>query len=279
MKKKITGIIVSILLLTTIVIPVTALTDIHEIGATSYDVDVPIWEKGDSWTYHFTESRTHAFNTYISGDITFKVMDDSGDSYILKATTKPDGTFDLGGYGLKTTILTSINMNLNIRKADLGLESFEEKLKGIFLLKIGPLTLPLPIQAEIKTYVEFDPTWAVIPFPLFDGKSGTLSGTEIWHINVYAHLFWGLVPVFGPQNISIPLTPVPYTCSEEQINAQGDTFDVFNVSAEWIDGSRFVSYYSEDIGNVVKEVIYIPYGGGYVWHSLILELKDYNYSP
>ena len=127
--------------------------------------------------------------------------------------------------------------------------------------------------------VEFDPAWNLIPFPLYDGKYGNLSGTEILHINVYANLFWGLIPVFGPTNMSIPLTQVPYTCSEEQITIQGRIFDVFNVSAEWMDGSRFVSYYSEEVGNVAKEVIYIPYGGGTVWHSLTQELKDWSYTP
>lgn len=278
MKRKIIGLFVCLLIISSLVIPVTAITKRHDIRTTSYDADVPIWKKGYRWTYHFTESRTHGFTTYLFGDLNLKVVEDSGDSYILEASTIPDGEYDLGGFGIKTTILTSFTFKLKMRKADLGLESFEEKLKGIFRLKIGSLTLPIPIQGEIRTYVEFDPTWAIIPFPLFDGKSGTLNGTEIWHINVYAHLFWGLVSAFGPQNISIPLTPIPYTCSEEQIIVQGDTYNVFNVSAEWMDGSRFESYYAEDVGNVAKEIIYIPYGGGYVWHSLILELKDYSFN-
>ena len=55
-------------------------------------------------------------------------------------------------------------------------------------------------------------------------------------------------------------------------------YNDFNVSAEWIEGSWFESYNVEDVGNVAKEVIYIPYGGGYVWHSLVLELKDYSFN-
>lgn len=279
MKKKIIGMFVCILMISIIVIPVTALSDRYDVMAISYDVDLPIWEEKDSWTYHFTESRTHGYNYSFSGDITLKVVDDSSDSYILEGKTKPHGTLDLGGFGLKTTRLTSFSMRLQIRKNDLGLESFVERYKGIFLFKIGSITLPVPIQFELHINVVFDPTWVIMPFPLFDGKFGNLSGTEIWHTDAYAHLFWGVVPVFGPQNISIPLTPVPYICSEEKITVQGNSFDVFNVSAEWMDGSRFVSYYSEEVGNVAKEVIYIPYGGGYVWHSLILELKEYSYSP
>ena len=279
MKKKIIGIFVCVLMVSTIVIPVTALTDRHDIGTTSYGANIPIWEKGDSWTYHFTESRTYAYNYKLSGDLTFKVVNDSGDSYLLEAATKPHGVFDLGGFGLKTTRFSSISMRLKMRKDNLGLESFLEKIKGIFLLKIGPVTLPIPVHFALNLNIEFDPTWAIIPFPLFDGKYGNLNGTEILHIKAYAHLFWGLIPVFGPQNYSIPLTPVPYTCSVEQIDVEGSTFDVYNVTAEWMDGSRFVSYYAEDVGNVVKELILIPYGGGEVWHSLVLELKDWSFTP
>jgi hypothetical protein len=169
-------------------------------------------------------------------------------------------------------------MRLKMRKDDLGLESFVEKIKGIFLFKIGSVTLPIPIHFALNLNINFDPTWAIIPFPLFDGKYGNLSGTEILHIKVYARLLRGLIPVWGPQNFSIPLTPVPYTCSLEQINVEGNTFDVYNVSAEWMDGSKFVSYYAEDVGNVAKEEILIPYGGGEVWHSLVLELKEWSYS-
>lgn len=279
MIKKIIGLFIFILLISTIVIPVTASFDRCERKATSYDVDIPIWEKDDEWTYHFTESRTQAYEYIFSGDITLKVVDDSGDSYILEAKTKPNGFFNLGGIELKTTRLTTFSMRLKMRKDDLGLESFTERVKGIFLFKLGPVTLPIPIQLKLEFNIVFDPTWAIIPFPLYEGKSGNLSGTEILHINIFLGMFWGLLPVYGPQNRSIPLEPIPYTCSEEQITVQGSKYDVYNVSAERIEGFRFESYYCEEVGNVVKEVIYMPFGGGYVWHSLILELKEYSYTP
>jgi hypothetical protein len=278
MIKKFIGILIFIQIFLTIVIPVSASFDVIENRATSYDSDVPIWEKNDEWTYHFTESRSHQYNYVLSGDITLRVVDDSGDSYILEGKTKPEGTFDLGGFGLKTTRLTKLSMRLTMRKNDLGLEKFTEKFWGIFLFRFGPITLPIPIHFEACYSIEFDPTWALIPFPLYNGKVGNLSGTEILH-NVYVHLYWGLVPVYGPQNLTVPFTPLSYTCYEEQITVLDNTFDVYNLSAEWMDGSRFISYYCEEVGNVAKEVIYIPYGGGTVWHSLILELKDWSYSP
>ena len=281
-KKHIIGLVVCFVLFSSIIVPVASIDDKRENRAISCN-DVPIWDVGDEWTYHFTESRSHMVNYILSGDLSLKVVDDSGDSYILEAATRPKGAFDLSdlgfNIGLKTTKLTKFSMRLQIRKADLALENVWEQLKGFLFIKIGPLTVPIPIQVEEDVNVEFDPPWVIMPFPLYDGKSGILSGTEILHINAYMQLFWGLISVFGPQNYSIPVTPVPYTCSEEQITVQGRPFDVYNVSAEREEGSRFMSYYAEEVGNVAKETIYIPYGGGRVLYSLILELKDWSYTP
>ena len=279
MRKKIIGIFVYILIILTIVIPVAAITNTHDKLVFSNDTDIPVWEVNDEWTYHFIESREQMVNYFLSGDITLKVVEDTGESYILEADTKPHGNFDLGGYGLKTTIFSSISMKLQMRKSDLALENYMYNLKGFYFITVGPFTIPIPIQVEGNQYIEFDPPWVIMPFPLYDGKSGSLRGTEILHINIYFGLFWGLISVYGPQNYSFPYTALPYTCLEEQINVEAGIFNVYNVSAEWMDGSRFVSCYSEEVGNVAKEIILIPFGGGRVKYSLTLELKDYKYSP
>jgi len=278
-KMNLIGIFVSILIILTIVIPVVATTNRQVFSKTAYDVDVPVWENGDEWTYHFTESRTINPAYSFSDDITYKIIEDSGDSYTLKAKVRPKGSFDLGSIGLKTTMFTSGFMEIQLRKADLGLENFVEKLKGILLLTIGSLTLPIPIQISANYNVEFDPTWVIIPFPLYDGKCGNLSSTEILHINDTIHLFWKLITVFGPLSEALPLSPIPYTCNLEKLTVGERTFDVYNVSAGLEKDWRFISYYSEEVGNVVKEVIYIPAGGGKVINSYILELKDWSYTP
>jgi len=279
MRKILVGIFICILITSTIILPVSALTDETGIKITSYDADVPIWEKGDEWSYHFTDTSIGIVTYSFIADITFEVVEDSGDSYILECHTKPQGSFIYGGLGLKASRLTSLDISLQLRKADLGLENFEEKIKGIFFIKIGFITIPIPLQVELNLEVEFDPTWIIMPFPLYDGKFGNLSSTEFWHTNMYFHLFWGLIPIFGPLNVSWPITTVPYSCSADKISVDAGTFDVYNVTAEWMEGSKFVSYYSEEIGNVAKEIIYLPEGVGPSEHSIILELKDYIYSP
>jgi hypothetical protein len=265
-------------MISTIVIPVAAITDMDKNLTIYNDSNVPVWNVGDEWTYNFIESRSQMVNFVLSGEFTFKVVEDTGDSYVLIASTRPYGSFDMGGFELKATFLTKISFRLQVRKNDLALENYLYKIKGLFLLKIGLITLPIPIQVEGNQYIEFDPSWPIIPFPLYDGKSGTLEGTEIFHINLYMGMFWGLIPVYGPQNISFPYTPIPYTCFKEHITVEAGEFDVYNVSAEWMDGSRFESCYCEEVGNVVKEVILIPFGGGRVQYSLVLELKDYSYT-
>ncbi len=279
MKNKIIGIFLFIFLSSAIVNPVTAITDFHKNQTILNDADIPIWEKGDQWTYNFVESRSQMFTYTLSGELTLKVVEDSSDSYVLEAKTRPYGNFDMGGYGLKTTRLTFMTIRLQMRKTDLALENFYYQLKGFLFITIGTVTVPIPIQVEGSTNVEFDPPWVIMPFPLYDGKSGELSGVEILNINVFFTMFWGLVSLYGPQNYSIPYFPISYTCLQEQINVEAGTFDIFNVSAEATDGSRFESCYCEEVGNVARELILIPYGGGRVQYSLILELKDYSYTP
>ena len=275
MKRKIIGLFFCILMVSMIVIPVTAVTDKQNKSRTYNDVDVPIWEVGYEWTYDFIMSCSYLVNYSLSGDFTLKVVEDTGSSYILEGNTRPYGGFNMGGLGLKTTRFTSMTMELKMRKADLAIENFIFRIKGFSFLKIGSITLPIPIHIKGSYYVEFDPSWSIIPFPLYDDKSGMLSGTEILH-NVYMGLFWGLISVYGPNNYSYPYTPIPYTCTEEQMTVEAGTFNVYNVSAEWMDGSRFVSYFSEEVENVAKEIILRPYGGGRVQYFLILELKDWN---
>jgi hypothetical protein len=281
MKNKIIGILVCMVVFISAAFSVSSITGRDDIRKTSYDTEVPIWQVGDEWTYHYQESRTLDPAYYFTGDITYKVVDDSGDTYILRGTTKPKGAFDLGniGIGLKTTILTRMTMNLQVRKDDLALDRFIQEIKGIWKLKIGSITIPIPIQILGRYNVDFEPTWVILPFPLSDGKYGNLSSVEILHINDTLHLFWGLILAYGPINDAIPIGPIPYTCSEEEITVEAGMFDTINVSAVWMEGSRFESYYAVEAGNVVKIVIEVLDANKIFIYSNILELKDYSYTP
>jgi len=281
MKWYILGLILSTLLFSSTVIPVTSITTKNINEVITYNTDVPIWEVGDSWTYHYTESMTYFLNYTLSGDIKLKVVDDSGDYYVLEGKSRPRGEFNGDYYYedliFKTTIFTTLSMRIQIRKSDLGLESFIEKIEGFLFAKIGVITIPIPLQFEKYMDIEFDPTWKILPFPLYDGKFGNLSGTEILFIKTYAHMLWGGLPFWDDENFRCIVTPIPYTCSAEEVTVDAGTFDVFNVTAEKEDDYLFVSYYSEEVGNVVKQEISKTFSGCTMFHNLILELKDWNY--
>ena len=278
MNKKIIGLFVSLLMISTLIIPAAAIIKRRGLQSTPYTTDVPIWEVGDEWTYYFNELKTRELILSLSGDLTLKVVEDTGASYILEAVTNPQGYFEFGNIKLKTTRLTSYAMTLKIRKADLGLENYKERIKGLLLLTIGSFKIPIPIQFEGYVNVDFEPTWNIIPFPLYEGKNGHLSSVEFWHTKCFVHMFWGLIPIYPEFKESFPVTEVPYTCSQEQMTVEAGTFDSYNVTAEWFEGSKFISYYSEEVGNVVKEIIYVRSGWG-VNHAVTLELKDWSKTP
>ena len=106
MKMKIIGLLLCILIIPLIVMPVTAITEKQGISGISDNVNVPIWEVGDEWTYDFILSCSYMVNYSLTGDFTLKVVEDTGDSYVLEANTRPHGCFNLGGFGLKTTRFT-----------------------------------------------------------------------------------------------------------------------------------------------------------------------------
>jgi hypothetical protein len=224
---------------------------------------------------------TYFLNYTLSGDIKLKVVDDSGDFYILEGKSRPRGEFNGDYYyeGLifKTTIITTLSMRIQLRKSDLGVASFNERIKGFLFAKIGVITIPIPLQFEKYVDVGFEPIWSFMPFPLYDGKYGNLSDTEIVFIKTYAHMLWGGLPFWDDENFRFIVTPIPYTCSAEEITVDAGTFDVYNISAVRENDYRFVSYYSEDVGNVVKQEICKTFSGGTMFHYLILELKDWNY--
>jgi hypothetical protein len=255
MNKNLIEILVIIILFTSTAVPVLSLPDQQEINPTSFEVDIPVWSAGDKWTYRYSEERTFDPAFSFSGELTYEVMDDSGDSYVLEASFNPQGAFDLGNIGFKTTRFTTESMRLQMRKSDLGLERYQYQIKGILLITMNSITLPIPIQIIANDNIVFEPTWVIIPFPLYDGKQGNLSSVEILHVNATLHLFWGLILAYGPLTESIPFSPMPYTCTEEVITVEAGTFTVYNVSAEWMEGTHFISYYSEEVKNVVKEDI------------------------
>ena len=283
MKTKIVGILVCMLLIATLAIPISALNkeNIPNIKPISKGADVPVWEVGDSWTYHVEyyesdENGTLVFT--ISGSLTFEVTDDSGDYYIVEGSGRPRGIITYGNIGLRTSLLAKTSFELKMRKSDLGFEYANYDLKGICWLTLGGIPLPIPIQIYAYKNTEFNPTTSIIPFPLSDGKTGTIPSIE-FTIDSKSTLFWGMIELSGGIN-TWGCGNLDYTVTEEQITVPAGNYDVYTIEAENTNEDHYNSYYCEEIGNVAKESILIHQGhSDEVYLSMELELEETTYTP
>ena len=284
MKTKLVGVLVITLLIATMAIPISAINkvNVHSPEPSLIYADAPIWQVNDSWTYeaeileNSDENASRVVNSI--GEVTWTVVDDSGDIYILEGTVENFTSItSMGLIGFRSTKLASINAELRVRKADLGLIQYSYHIKGILLLTIFGIPLPIPVQMESWKTSEFNPTWKIIPFPLFDGKSGTIENSinsEEWSYT----LFWGLIPITEGSN-SWGFGELGYTCNAEQITVPADTYDVYNVSIEGYH-THYRTYYSPEVGNSVKQSIYITFEDGpNLYHSEEMVLKSTNYIP
>jgi len=293
MKTKIIGILVCMLLIATMAIPISALNkeNIPNIKPISKGADVPVWEVGDSWTYNLeiylaaSQNVTDDMVVEVSGELTYEVVDDTGDTYKLTGMMKPMiGMVDLpGNIDMRITRLSSYNSNIELQKTDLAILNHDSLMKGIVLLTLGPIPLPIPLQMQSSRQTEFTPALNIIPFPLNDGDSGTI-GEFIVTEQSEVSLFWGLIPVSQDVDLEWPLAEQEYTCTFESINVPAGTFDVYTVEAEYHWGDEgvdwFYSYYAEDVGNVVKSSINIDFGETEVtYYNIEMELISTTYSP
>lgn len=295
MKKKILGVLIFMLLLATIVIPANALNNfskrniqslINNSKTLSTDVNVPVWKVGNSWTYevdYYEGGIYETMNCSMLGNLVFTVADDTGDHYLLKAKGKLNGLFKYGKYGLKTTRFITAGTDILVRKSDLGLENWYLYLRGIFVLIIENKTLPIPIQLSIERSTKFNPTWAILPFPLYDGKSGVIDSIDIIQEGSVS-LFWGL-KTLSDRTSSWISEELYYTCYEEQITVPAGNYSVYNISAEnpgYYEYYYYRTYYAPEVGNFAKESVVIPFNPDYsdfMYLIFNLELKSTNYTP
>jgi hypothetical protein len=291
MRKKIVGIFVCTLLIAMFAIPISALNKEYDHKPQPISADVPTWEIGDSWAYNMdiytaaSPNVTDGMVVEVSGEMTFEVVDDSGDTYRLTGTMKPmKGTVDLpGDIDMRLTRLSSFNSELELRKTDLAILSHDGIMKGIVLLTLGPIPLPMPLQMQSSRYTEFTPAMNMTPFPLSSGDTGTIGNfivTEQFDVS----MLWGLIPILREDDSEWPLHEEEYTCTSETITVPAGTYDVYKVKAEyyWGEGGEnwFFSYYAEDVGNVVKSSIRIDYGKTELtYYNLEMELVSTTYEP
>jgi hypothetical protein len=290
MRKKIVGIFVSMLLIATIAIPISAINKEYEHNPISTGADVPIWEVGDSWTYNMelyiaaSQNVTDDMVADVSGELIYEVVEDSGDTYKLTGKMRPfKGIVDLpGNIDMKVTRLSSYSSNLEIQKTDLSLINHYYSMKGIVLLTLGPIPLPIPIQIHHSRMSEFNPVFNITPFPLNDGDSGVFADSLVTE-ETETSMFWGLIP-YIQKEVEWRTGDVEYNCTFESITVPAGTYDVYNVTGDLFyeeDGhDMYRSYYAEEIGNVVKSITQIEFlNTGETYYYMELELKSTTYEP
>ena len=292
MRRKIIGMLVCTLLITIVAIPAIAINPYSKTNTQqiSPDAEVPTWEVGDSWTYDthiYVAASPNVTDDMVVdafGELTFEVVDDTGDNYILEGTMKPlSGTVDIpGNTGFKATKFTAYNANLWMRKTDLAIVQYESTMKGILLLTFRSIPLPIPIQMQEYRMTGFKPAWNILPFPLFDGKTGDYLNSTLlsyWDTS----MFWGLIPISKGISDHGWVGGASYNVKLDNITVEAGTYDVYNVSCIVDFGTDahdwYFSNYAEEVGNIVKGDYNIDYANGNTYYLINLELISTTYTP
>jgi hypothetical protein len=261
MKKKIVGIVVLMLVATTVV-SATNINVKEKIQPTSSSVDVPVWVKGDSWTYNYHEiiykyraNGTLWYTCYYNDTETSTVTNDTGDSYTVKVnSTNNEGRATIGSIRLKFTRFTKSSGELVVRKTDLaGLRESDQE-KGFAFLLIGKIGLPIPTQYMHFSEWNYTPAWVNLPFPMTAGTNGTFPGFS-FTVQEKCYLYWGLFKLFDWPAESYTDLPIGYNCEMANITTPAGTFNAYNVSVESTYGLGHYScwrYYLPDVGNLAK---------------------------
>ena len=283
MKTKLIGIIICMLLIATTLVSAVNVNQ-KNITPTLFDADVPIWEVGDSWTYDINKTIRSDLNEtmkyVLTGDIILSVKDDTGDYYILEGVGESISILgNIGKLNLRSSRIITVNIEMVVKKADLAISSYNFMFKGIVFIVLGPIILPFPIQLHEWRDSTFTPDQPVLPFPLFDGKNGTLISAlidEEWGLT----MFWDLISI-DTGDVSWHSTFNDYTCTATEVTIPSGTYDVYKVSDYAQGGGNHIDlYYNATVGNVV-EIYFKMYNGD--WHDwwLIqkLRLKSTTYTP
>jgi len=245
MKKKLVGILVCTLLMSTFL---TAAGEMNfkqvskRESMTLFD-DVPVWETGYSWTYA-GGLNIDAGDILLNIDLNeayFGVVDDSGDSYTLNLGGDVEGEFSVADPPIGL-ISDTVSGNIYVTKSTLGISQLDISMSGT--VNIFGIPLPLPGTADIT--ITFDPDLITVEFPIMVGNSWTIPPIDI-SIDVEITIMGIITKTF---NIDGTGGDIFASCvSQESVVAGGETYTAYNISygVMWM-------YYVPSVGNFVKMV-------------------------
>jgi hypothetical protein len=248
-----------------------------------YDADVPIWEVGDSWIYKWEQrvrsdlNETMAYTT--TCDLIYTVVDDSDGYYTLEGIGESASTIgNIGKLGLKNSRIYTSTYDLVLKQSDLSVSSAHLYAKGIMFIVLGSIVIPFPIQVAVWRNSEFSPHRQIFPFPLYDGKNGSVPSvltTEDWGTT----MFWGLIEADVGNN-SWWSAAHNYTCMADQTTVPAGTYDVYNVTWSSDFGNKLIFHYNSTVGNIVKSSVVMFHGAYHDWWMIQKqELISTTYTP
>jgi hypothetical protein len=287
MNKKIIGIVV-LMLVTTTVVSATNINVKKTIKQTSAGIDAPVWEKGDSWTYN---EQYHQIFYNKNGDIyytwfhnctcTYTVIADTEESYTLKMTSKNnEGSLTFGLFRLKFTPFVKFTQEIQCRKTDLGYINCSNQEKGPAFWLLGKIGLPIPTQYSDTWEVSFTPAWIYLPFPFTAGTNGILPGYNETGQEKMG-LYWGLIKFFDV-DFSNNVAACNYTCEMADISVPAGNYNAYNISTDEYFGSSHNYtrlYYVPDLGYIAKNIEHLELddSGKPLWDYKV-ELKSTTYT-
>jgi hypothetical protein len=206
MKTKIIAIVLCVMLITTMFVTAKPLQKIENNSGTetitiSNNVDVPVWEIGDTWTYHIDDISivTQQDNKSLILDVSIAelpltVISTNGDSYTLEFETTIDGqikiTIDRGNGPVSVSFHVSdldISGTVLVDKTTLGRKEISASFKREKIsIEIEQSLIPLPAflqkfsaRITMNLALTFDPSLSLLTFPLNTGTTWNLPATDI----------------------------------------------------------------------------------------------------
>jgi len=245
MKKKLVGILVCTLLMSTFLTAAGEMNfkQISKRECMTLFDDVPVWETGYSWTYA-GGLNIDAGDILLNIDLNeayFGVVDDSGDSYTLNLGGDVEGEFSVADPPI-SLISDTVSGNIYVTKSTLGISQLDISMSGT--VNIFGIPLPLPGTADIT--ITFDPDLITVEFPIMVGNSWTIPPIDV-SIDVEITIMGIITKTF---NIDETAGDIFASCvSQESVVAGGETYTAYNISygVMWM-------YYVPSVGNFVKIV-------------------------
>ena len=246
MKKKLFGILICTLLMST-VLTVAGEKNVDQVVNAPYvtlfdDGDVPIWENGYSWTYAGGLNVVHESITLniLLTEASFCVVDDSGDTYEVAFGGDVEGELGVTdpSIGIEADKITG---SLFLSQSKLGVEVIELAMSGTVVIE----EFPTPVSADVEITLTYQDPRDLIDFPISVGKAWAIPSTPI-SVDI-------LITIFGyierPFHLDVDSMGWTAECtSMESITVGSHTYDVYNISYE----EGLWTYYAPSVGNIVK---------------------------